>query len=55
MQKNEYFNNKKSNLDKIKSIFQFLKGYHLLRKLKKWNQDSVLLTRGSYLTLRDDA
>ena len=30
IQKFEYLDNKKSFLDEIKSIFQFLKGYHLV-------------------------
>ena len=31
-QKFEYLKNEKSFLDKIKNIFQFLKGYHLVKK-----------------------
>ena len=31
-QKFEYFKNKKSFLDELKNIFQFLKGYHLVKK-----------------------
>ena len=34
IQKFEYFENKKSFLDEIKNIFQFLKGYHLVKKQK---------------------
>ena len=30
----ENLENKKSFLDEIKSIFQFFKGYHLLKKIK---------------------
>ena len=29
--KNEYLENEKSFLDEIKNIFQFLKGYHLVK------------------------
>ena len=32
IQKFEYLENKKSFLDAIKNIFQFLKGYHLVKK-----------------------
>ena len=32
MQKFEYLENGKSILDEIKNIFQFLKGYHLVKK-----------------------
>ena len=32
LQKFEYLENGKSFLDKIKNIFQFLKGYHLVKK-----------------------
>ena len=37
IQKIEYLKNKKSFLDEIKNIFQFLKGYHLVgnKKLMK--------------------
>ena len=31
IQKFEYFVNKKNFLDEIKNIFQFLKGYHLVK------------------------
>ena len=34
IQKSEYLENEKSFLDEIKSIFQFLKGYHLVKKIK---------------------
>ena len=34
IQKFEYLENEKSFLDEIKSIFQFLKGYHLVKKIK---------------------
>ena len=33
----EYLDNEKSFLDEIKNIFsQFLKGYHLVKKIKIW-------------------
>ena len=32
LQKFEYLKNKMSFLDEIKNIFQFLKGYHLVKK-----------------------
>ena len=32
IQKSEYLKNEKSFLDEIKNIFQFLKGYHLVKK-----------------------
>ena len=32
LQKFEYLENEKSFLDEIKNIFQFLKGYHLVKK-----------------------
>ena len=32
IQKLEYLGNEQSFLDEIKSIFQFLKGYHLVKK-----------------------
>ena len=32
IQKFEYLENEKSFLDEIKNIFQFLKGYHLVKK-----------------------
>ena len=32
IQKLEYLENEKSFLDETKSIFQFLKGYHLVKK-----------------------
>ena len=32
LQKFEYLENENTFLDKIKSIFQFLKGYHLVKK-----------------------
>ena len=34
LQKIEYIENEKSFLDEIKSIFQFLMGYHLVKKQK---------------------
>ena len=34
IQKLEYLENKKSFLDEIKNIFQFLKGYHFVKKSK---------------------
>ena len=34
IQKFEYLQNKKSFLDEIKNIFQFLKGYHFVKKSK---------------------
>ena len=33
-QKCEHLENEKSLLDEIKNIFQFLKGYHLVKKTK---------------------
>ena len=35
IQKLEYLENEKSSLDEIKNIFQFLKGYHLVKN-KNW-------------------
>ena len=32
LQKFEYLENEKSFLDEMKNIFQFLKGYHLVKK-----------------------
>ena len=32
LQEFEYLENEKSFLDEIKSVFQFLKGYHLVKK-----------------------
>ena len=34
LQKLEYLENEKSFLDEINNIFQFLKGYHLVKKYK---------------------
>ena len=34
IQKFEYLENEKSFLDEMKNIFQFLKGYHLVKKKK---------------------
>ena len=34
IKKFEYLKNEKSFLDEIKNIFQFLKGYHLVKKYK---------------------
>ena len=34
IQKFEYLRNEKSFLDEIKNIFQFLKGYHLVKNKK---------------------
>ena len=34
-QKSEYLENENSFLDEIKNIFQFLMGYHLVKKKKK--------------------
>ena len=41
IQKSEYLENEKSFLDEIKSIFQFLKGYHLGRN-KNFIKNSVI-------------
>ena len=42
IQKFEYLENKESFFDEIKSIFQFLKGYHLMRNKNliknRWTQ-----------------
>ena len=36
MQKFEYLKKEKSFLDEIKKNSQFLKGYHLVKKIKNW-------------------